>query len=179
MDLSKIVSLKTFSPSLPADAGQSSEISPSIKKTQKVAKPYLEASSSFEAPKKQRKIQVLAEETNLLQRIDKLKGEWNELTPEDTAEELIELHQRITVLAQGKETKTCLKIQKQWKDLFFRFVFPIMQELDDESTMSFAQNIRLIAQTILEQNSLQPFQELSSLQQKEIYQFATKEGGLK
>lgn len=179
MDLSKSNPLRGLSffqvSAMPEEGAEEVSFAPTAQKTSQAVKGSFEKKESTSLGK--RKVEVLAEESDVVRQISQLKKNWNELSPEDVAEELIELHQRITILAEGKESPTCLKMQKQWQNLFFDFVFPIHSELDPQAPMSFAHTIRDIAQKTLEQNSLQPFQELTPLQQREILRFATKMEG--
>ncbi len=126
-----------------------------------------------------RKIAPLAQSDELTNRIVQLTKDWDEMTPDELAESIIDLEDRVQVLKSG-ESPGIEKIEQLVKHLHFRYVFPLVQELSLEGKegnlesiqIPFAQQIYRVADEIIQQNSLLPFAELSDLQKREVYRYA-------
>lgn len=92
----------------------------------------------------------------LKDRADSLIQRWNDLVPEELAEEIIDIKDRASPLNNPQLTK-------QVEGLHFQFVFPILPDLK-----LFTAEIHRAAQRVLKGQTPAPFQELSQTQQQEI-----------
>lgn len=96
------------------------------------------------------------------QKIRDLASHWDDFSPEELAEKIIELEG----LAQNSPS-----MKKAVEHLHFKFIFPIALEMDFRR-MSFAKNVNNIAKEVLQKDSLSPLWQLSAEQQKEIERYA-------
>lgn len=108
-----------------------------------------------------------------------VQQEWNELSPEDLAEKIIDLEGRVSELTGSSAAID--KIKKQVEHLHFQFVFPIVLELergksDEIMPPSFAKVIDGIAKEVLQKNSLQPLNQLNPAQLGEVQKIALRSG---
>jgi hypothetical protein len=114
----------------------------------------------------------LSEANQLAKRI---RHDWNFLPPEELAERIIDLENRV---AEFKESSPAVdKIKKQAEHLHFQFVFPVVLELQEPGKSmppTFARTIHQAANQVFKSHSLQPFQQLNSTQQREILAIATR-----
>lgn len=104
----------------------------------------------------------------------KIQSDWNNLTPSELAEKIIDLEGKVALL-EGS-TPAIEKIKKQAEHLHFQFVFPVALELSNapeaEMPFSFARSINCVAKEILQTQSLEPLKELSDRQIDEIMKIA-------
>lgn len=104
-----------------------------------------------------------------------IKRKWDEMTPEELAEKIIDLEDKVALI---KETSPSIeKVRKQAQHLHFQFVFQVAREMDaapSESAMpvSFARMIYNAAHKVFETNSVAAFQGLNGMQQREVMRYA-------
>jgi hypothetical protein len=109
-----------------------------------------------------RKISLL-EDVNQLSK--KIRGDWNLLAPEELAEKIIELEDKVSLL-KGTSPEIA-KIKRQTERLHFRFVFPL-----DADFQIFTREIQKGANQIFKTHSLAAFHNLNSVQQREVMRIA-------
>ena len=100
-----------------------------------------------------------------------LRKDWDNLSPEELAEQIIDLESRVSEFTESSPTVD--KIKKQVEHLHFQFVFPIVLELQ-EGSQSFAATVHKLAQKVLKTQSIHPFNQLSEPQQREVRQIASR-----
>lgn len=100
-----------------------------------------------------------------------IRKDWDNLEPEELAEKIVDLEERVSQLKESSPAVE--KIKKQAERLHFQFVFPIVLELE-KGSHSFAGTVQGIAQKILKTQSLQPMHELSEGQKREVLQIASR-----
>jgi hypothetical protein len=120
-------------------------------------------------------IALIEDVHELSKEVEKLGLLWNQLNTDEIGEKLAELKKRATSLEGREIPKQARKVREHalshLEDLRFEYVFPIVKELKSDSLEpTFASRMGQIAEKMREQNSLSPFQQLNSLQQKEITQ---------
>lgn len=104
-----------------------------------------------------------------------IRGDWNLLEPEELAEKIIALEDKVALIKEM--SPEVAKIKKQAEQLHFQFVFPIVLELDPSMPHSFVKEVNQVAKRILKEQSIFPFNEnLNSVQQREVIRYA---GGVK
>ena len=145
--------------------------SPSEKTAVKVSKlqvPHIDVKTGLSG----RQISLLRDTGDLYKRI---KSDWNLLAPEELAEKIIELENKVTLF---NETSPAIeKIKKQAEHLHFLFVFPVALEMDAAPTeksmpVSFARTIYLAANKVFKTNSVQAFNSLNRMQKQEVMRYA-------
>ncbi|MBX7066231.1 MAG: hypothetical protein K1X28_03265 [Parachlamydiales bacterium] len=118
---------------------------------------------------------LLADVRELARRIQK---QWNELTPGELAEQIVDLEGRVALL-EGNSPQV-ESIRRLAEHLHFQFVFPIVLELARAPLpgmpYSFARTINEIAKQVLSAQSLEPIKQLNPVQIDEIMRFAAKVG---
>ncbi len=107
----------------------------------------------------------------------RIRRDWNTLNPEELAEKLIDLEERVAHLTETSPGVD--KIKKQAEHLQFQFVFPVALELEPTSSgklmpPSFAKTIYQFAKQVFQNQSLEAFQILSATQQREIIRIAAR-----
>lgn len=122
-----------------------------------------------------RQVALLKEARDLSKYIRK---NWDLLAPEQLAEKIVELEDRVAVL-KGNSPEVA-KIVKEARSLHFRFVFPVALELEMSGKSmppSFARTIYQVAKQVFDTNSTEAFKRLSPVQQQEVVRIATRSGG--
>lgn len=115
-------------------------------------------------------VQLLSDATQLAKRI---RRSWNELTPPELAEQIIELEARVVQLKGASLEEE--KIRKVAQHLHFQFVFPMALELDADPThglFSFAREVYEVAKQVFKNQSMHLFYRLNSIQQHETLRYA-------
>ncbi len=102
----------------------------------------------------------------------KIKSDWNLLAPEELAERIIELENKISLFEET--TPEIEKVKKQAEHLHFQFVFPIALEVSvsEQSIPSFAKAVHQAANQIFKTHSLHAFHVLSRVQKEEVMRYA-------
>ena len=124
----------------------------------------------------QLKIPILPDQTGLavrqLTRLEdaqqlykKIQTNWNRLAPEELAEGIIELEDKVALLSEV--TPEVAKVKELAKHLHFQFVFPLVVDL-----AIFAKTVHQIARRVLQSNSVGDFNQLSQIQQREVGRYA-------
>lgn len=106
----------------------------------------------------------------------KIQRDWDLFDPEELADKIIELEDRV---AQLKESSPAVeKIKKQAEHLHFRFVFPVALELEANSgkamPATFAKTVYNMAKQVFQTHSLHAFQNLSATQKHEVMRIASR-----
>ncbi|MES2273137.1 MAG: hypothetical protein V4487_02975 [Chlamydiota bacterium] len=123
-----------------------------------------------------RQIALISEVNALSQQIEELEIQWNYLPPDEIAEKLLALQERASVIsaddASPRVQKICIEAKKQLEILHFEFVFPLAKELNCHSLEpTFASRLEHIAARMRKEHSLNAFQSLDPLQQRQILAF--------
>ncbi len=151
-------------------------------KTQKLVKGLFDKVEAKKDSLKEREAVVSQDVFGLAQKIVDLGIRWNQLVPEQIAEELVSLNQRATLISGEKEVSPWVQeinqaAQRQLEHLNFAFVFPVVIELKQETMEpTFASRLHAIAEKIRQQNTVLPFKALDAYLQREIIRYATAEG---
>ncbi len=117
-----------------------------------------------------RQVTLLKEVSALSQHI---KKNWDKLAPEELAENIIELQDRVTLL-KGNSPEVA-KVVREAQKFHFRFVYPVALELDTSGKSmppSFAKTVYQAANKVFTTNSLAPFNALSRVQKQEVIRIA-------
>jgi len=107
-----------------------------------------------------------------------IRRDWDSLAPEELAEKIIDLENRVTLL-KGDSPEVA-KIVKEARTLHFRFVFPVALELEMSGKSmppSFAKTVYSAAKQVFDTNSLHAFKQFSPVQQAEVIRIATTRRG--
>lgn len=121
-----------------------------------------------------RQVALLKDATDLSKNIRK---NWDMLAPEELAEQIIDLEDRVTHL-KGDSPEVA-KVVKEARTLHFRFVYPVALELETSGKSmppSFAKTVYHAAKQVFDTNSVAPFKQLSSVQQQEVIRIAARSG---
>lgn len=110
------------------------------------------------------------EEVDRLSR--ELENRWNELEVEELAEKIIQLEARVALM-KGAAPRVA-KLKRQVEHYHFRFVFPIVLEID-ATPRSFAKTIQQMANQIFKSGSVAVFNSLNDIQKQEVLQLAAGE----
>ncbi|MBX7067545.1 MAG: hypothetical protein K1X28_09985 [Parachlamydiales bacterium] len=117
-----------------------------------------------------RQVALLKDATDLSKNIRK---NWDMLAPEELAEKIIDLEDRVTLL-KGDSPEVA-KVVKEARTLHFRFVYPVALELETSGKSmppSFAKTVYHAAKQVFDTNSVAPFKQLSPVQQQEVIRIA-------
>lgn len=98
-----------------------------------------------------------------------IKSQWDELAPEELAEKIIDLEDKVALI-EGKSS-TVEKVKKVAEKHHFNFVFQLHKQI-----ASFARSVLKDANEMAKTNSMGPFEALNKTQQQEVMRYATREG---
>lgn len=109
---------------------------------------------------------------------DRIQNQWNELSPGELAEQIVDLEGRVALLTGNSPQVE--SIRRLAEHLHFQFVFPIVLELSkappEGMPVHFARTVHNVAKRIIQTQSLAPISELSSRQIDEVMRFAARGG---
>jgi hypothetical protein len=117
-----------------------------------------------------RQVTLLKDAISLSQHI---KQNWDMLAPEQLAEKIIELEDRVTLL-KGNSPEVA-KVEREARKLHFWFVYPVALELETSGKSmppSFAKTVYHAAKQVFDTNSLASFNALSRIQKQEVIRIA-------
>ena len=122
----------------------------------------------------EKEIVRLEGKTDIGSKVLRLKLLNADLLPEEADTEALALAREVPL---EKDARTQATVFKQLEEIRFAAAQPLVHELDDGALDSnFASRVRQVAKTMVEQNSLTPFQGLNSIQQREVYRYAGRGG---
>ena len=118
-----------------------------------------------------RQITLLEEAYGLSESIYKA---WQNLFPEQLAERIIELEDRVSLFKEASPEVE--KIKREAEHLHFAFVFPLVADLERRfsktPSTSFARRIDQAADRVFRTHSLAAFDQLSNVQKQEVLRIA-------
>lgn len=145
-----------------------------VKKTAEKVSEVVQLPVPMIGQKRGREVQLLDDASSL---VKKIQRSWDEWTPPELAEQIIELEDRVAQL--NGSSPEIEKVKRATEHLHFEFVFPVALELDANPShhlFSFAKEIHRLAKEVFATESLIPFQHLNPVQQYEVLRYAGKGG---
>lgn len=100
-----------------------------------------------------------------------ITGHWDEWTPEEQAEKVIELKDKVAEITEPSAAVD--KVKREAEDHHFHFVFPVSMELaKGANPLSFAKTVLSAANEVFKTNSVHAFNAMNGTQQREIMRHA-------
>jgi len=117
-----------------------------------------------------RHVTQLTDAEDLSSKVLSLRNDWDELAPEEIAEKLSELGNRISLLTPEEKADPAIqKTLSVFQKSEFDYVFPLSRDF-----IPFAENIHEMAHEILKNQTIEPFKELNPTQQWQVMDTARR-----
>jgi len=140
-------------------------------KTQEAAFSLFEKIATRRSQLLEKEVEVLKKDSDISSKVQQFILSQSTFSPEEMEEKLLEIEMDVALMSE--ETEVTEAVRRQLAHLHFALEYPVARELESNSIESnFISRVGQIRERILKEQSIASFNELSTVQKREILMLA-------